>query len=468
MVSIFQALKGADPLSALDGKGGQMVPASKIESEYKKKLVTADEAVKVVKSGDNLYMGLAHGAPVELDEALARRISELNDLDLYSTLPLRAKPFAFYTASHGNSSIRYHCTHFGAAERSSVKGGRLWPIPQQFREEPKFWRESIPAFDVAMFRVGSMDKFGNFNIGPQVADVWGAIARAGTVIVEVMENMPYAHGNETCLNLDDVDYVVHSANPPLLQLPLIEATDEDQKIAGHIVKLIESRSTLQLGIGGLPNTIGTLLCESDIEDLSVHTEMLSDSLVDLYNAGKITGNKAIDKGKMVYTFCCGSQKLYDFIDHNPVCCCAPVDYVNAIETHAKIEKLISINSFLQIDLFGQVNSESIGLRQISGTGGQLDYVLGAFLSRGGKSFLCSPSTQEMPDGTVISRIMPTLPEGTTVTTPRSAVHYIVTEYGAVNLKGRSIAQRAELLVSIAHPKFREGLKQKAIEMGMWP
>ncbi|MDL2286731.1 butyryl-CoA:acetate CoA-transferase [Desulfococcaceae bacterium OttesenSCG-928-F15] len=444
-----------------------MLPVSQIESEYKRKLVHPDEAVKVVKSGDKVYLGLAHGAVVDLDEALARRISELKDLDLYSTLPLRPTPFACYTASRGNSSIRFHCTHFGGAERKVAKDGRLWYVPQQFRELPKYWRENIEAFDVVMFRVGPMDRFGNFNIGPQVSDVWGAMERAKIVIVEVLENMPYAHGHEVSLNLGDVDYVVHSSNPKLLQLPNTEATEVDQKIAAHIVKLIESGSTLQLGIGGLPNTIGSLLCESGIQDLSVHTEMLADSFVDLYNAGKITGNKATDKGKMVYTFCCGSQKLYDFIDHNPVCCTGPVDYVNGIETLAKIEKLISINSCIQVDLFGQVSSESVGLRQISGTGGQLDYVFGGFLSKGGKSFLCTPSTQEMPDGSLESRILPTLPQGTTVTTPRSAVHYIVTEYGAVNLKGRSTAERAELLVSIAHPQFREELKQKAIEMGIW-
>lgn len=444
-----------------------MIPVAQLESEYKKRLVTPDEAMEIVKSGDRLYMGLAHGAVVDLDEALARRISGLKDLDIYSTLPMRTTPFASYTASRGNPTIRFHCAHFGAPERRSVKEGRLWYIPQQFRELPRYWREHVPAFDVVMFRVGPMDKFGNFNIGPQVSDVWGAMEKAKVVIVEVMENMPYAHGHEVCLNLDHVDYVVHSSNPPLFHLPPNGATDVDQKIAGHIVKLIESGSTLQLGIGGLPNTIGALLCESDIQDLSIHSEILSDCIVDLYNAGKITGNKAIDKGKIVYTSCCGSQRLYDFIDHNPVCCTAPVDYVNGIETLTKIEKLISINSCLQVDLFGQVGAESIGLWQVSGTGGQLDYVLGGFLSRGGKSFLCTPSTHETPDGRLSSRILPALPPGTAVTTPRAAVHYIVTEYGAVNLKGRSTAERAELLVSIAHPRFREELKQKAMDMGIW-
>lgn len=444
-----------------------MLPVSQLEFEYKKKLVTPDEAVKVVKPGDRVYLGLAHGAVVDLDEALARRLPELDNLDFYSTLPMRTKPFACYSASSGNPGIRFHCAHFGGPERRSVKEGRLWYIPNQFRELPMAWRESVPAFDVVMFRVGPMDRFGNFNIGPQVSDVWGAMERAKIVIVEVMENMPFAHGHEVSLNLDNVDYVVHSSNPPLFYLPSLEATEVDQKIAGHVVGLIENGSTIQLGIGGLPNTIGALLCESDIEDLSVHSEILTDCVMHLYNAGKISGNKATDRGKIVYTACCGSQSLYDFIDHNPVCCTAPVDYVNGIETLVKIEKLISINSCLHVDLFGQVSSESVGLWQVSGTGGQLDYVLGGFLSKGGKSLLCTPSTYEMPDGTLVSRILPTLPPGTAVTTPRSAVHYIVTEFGAVNLKGRSTAERTELLVSIAHPRFRDELRQKAVEMGIW-
>lgn len=444
-----------------------MYQISQLEEMYKEKLCTSLDAAKLVKSGARLHFGLAHSAVVDLDRAIAKRIGELHDLDIFSTLPLRKGPFECYTASKDNPTIRFHSAHYGGADRKMDRANRCWYIPQQFRELPKYWRENTEQFDIAMFQVGPMDRFGNFNIGPQVADVWAVMENARVVIVEVNESMPFAHGHETSLNLADVDYVVHGSNTPLLEVPPAAASEVDKKIAQHIVPLIESGSTIQFGIGGLPNTIGTLLAESDIEDLSVHTEMLSDCYVDLYNAGKITGNKNIDKGKMVYTFCAGTKKLYDFIDHNPVACTGPVDYVNAIETTRQIDKLISINSCIQVDLFGQVNAESVGYNQISGTGGQLDYALGAFLSKGGKGFLCTPSTRTNPDGTVESLIVPGLPEGATVTTPRSAVHYIVTEYGAVNLKGKSTLERAKLLVSIAHPDFREQLIEKAKAIGTW-
>jgi len=443
-----------------------MYQASQLPEKYREKQITPEAAARLVKAGDRLYFGLAHAAVVDLDAAIAARISELHDLDIFSCLPIRKGPFACYTASMGDPTIRFNSGHYGVSERNMDKEGRCWYIPLQFRELPKYWRENTKRFDIAMLQVGPMDEYGNFNLGPQVADVWAVLENAKVVIVEVNEKMPYAHGHETCLNLDNVNYVVHGSNTPLVQLPPTQATEVDRSIAKHIVGMIESGSTLQFGIGGLPNTIGTLLCESDIGDLSVHTEMLSDCYVDLYNAGKITGNKNTDRGKMVYTFCCGTNKLYDFIDHNPQACSAPVDYVNAVETLCRIDKLISINSCIQVDLFGQVNSETLGFQQISGTGGQLDYVIGAFLSKGGKSFLCTPSAQMLPDGSITSRILPTLPTGSVVTTPRSCVHYVVTEYGAVNLKGKTTWERAELLISIAHPACRDELTRQAERMGI--
>ena len=195
--------------------------------------------------------------------------------------------------------------------------------------------------------------------------------------------------------------------------------------------------------------------------------MFVDAYVHLYKAGKITGNKRTNKGKMVFTFAMGSQEVYDFLDDNPMGYVAPVDYVNAVEVIAANDKVVSINSCLQVDLFGQVNSESAGLQHIGGTGGQLDFVMGAFQSQGGKSFLCTPSTRTNRDGSVQSLIMPTLPQGSIVSAPRSATHYVVTEFGAVNLKGKSTWERAELLISIAHPRFQEDLIREAEKMGIW-
>ena len=224
---------------------------------------------------------------------------------------------------------------------------------------------------------------------------------------------------------------------------------------------------MQLGIGSLPLCIGQMIADSDLRNINAHTEMFTDAYVDLFEAGKLTGNKPIDKGKAVYTFAGGSKRLYDFIDDNPICCNAPVDYVNNIATIARIPNFISVNSCIQVDLYGQVCSESAGHQQISGTGGQLDFVLGAYQSRGGESFLCTPSTRVGKDGKLESLISPVLPKGAIVTTPRMATNHIVTEYGDVDLKGKSTWERAELLISIAHPDFREDLIKEAEKMGIW-
>ena len=336
-----------------------------------------------------------------------------------------------------------------------------------FCELPFFWVNNDCGIDIAMFQVAPMDEHGNFNLGPQVADMWGVIKSAKKIIVEVNENMPIAHGYQTQLNLYGIDYVVEGSNTPLAELPAKEPSETDKLIAAHVVDKIKSHSTLQLGIGSLPLCIGQMIAESDLRNINAHTEMFTDAYVDLFEAGKLTGNKPIDKGKAVYTFAGGSKRLYDFIDDNPICCNAPVDYVNNIATIAQIPNFVSVNSCIQVDLYGQVCSESAGHQQISGTGGQLDFVLGAYQSKGGQSFLCTPATRIRKDGKLESLISPVLPRGAIVTTPRMATNYIVTEYGAVNLKGKSTWERAEMLISIAHPDFRDELIKEAEQMGIW-
>ena len=312
-----------------------------------------------------------------------------------------------------------------------------------------------------------MDQYGNFNFGPQVAEYWGILKKAKVVIVEINENQPVAHGYQNTINLSQITHVVEGSNPSLPIIQPKDPSDIDKKIGNIIIEKIRSNSTLQLGVGGLPNYIGKMLAGSDIQDLSVHSEMFVDAYLKLYEEGKITGNKNLDKGKMVYTFAQGSKNLYDFIDDNPILCIAPVDYVNDVGVIASNDNVVSINSCLQVDLFGQVNSESAGLQNIGGLGGQLDFVMGAFKSKGGQSFLCTPSARVGKDGEKISLIMPTLPQGSIVSIPRSGAHYIVTEYGTVNLKGKSAWERAELLISIAHPDFREDLIREAEKMGLW-
>lgn len=438
-----------------------------VSSEYKRKLVTADNAVKIVKSGDRIHYGLFNGLVVDLDKALAKRVDELYDVKVCTTIWAYPDPPAILTADPESKHFKYLSTHMSAHDRKMNKAGSCWYIPVQFRENTKLWAENVGDIDVAMFQVGPMDAWGNFNLGPQVAEYWGIIGKAKKVIVEVNENQPKALGLKTSINVGQVDYIVEGSNVDLPIIRAKNANDVDKEIARQIVERIESGSTMQLGIGGIPNYVGTMITESDINNLSVHSEMLVDAYYNLYLEGKITGNKNRDTGQIVYTFAQGSKELYEFIDDNPICMCAPVEYVNDIGIIGSNDKVVSINSCLQVDLFTQINSESDVWQHIGGNGGQLDFVMGAFKSKEGQSFLCLPSTRTKKDGTLESLIVPRLPEGSIVTVPRAGVHNIVTEYGMANFKGKSTWERTELLIGIAHPDFRDHLIKEAERMGIW-
>jgi butyryl-CoA:acetate CoA-transferase len=445
----------------------QLCKSSEATAEYKKKLVSADEAVKVVKSGDLIHYGLFCGMIQDLDKALAKRTEELHDVRIGGTIWAYPDPPEILKADPDSKHFHYHSTHMSATDRRMNKEGRCWFIPVQFRENPKMWAENVGDINVAMLQVSPMDRYGYFNFGPQIAEYWAIFSAAKKIIVEVNENQPIVHGVQNAIHISQVDLVVEGSGGRLPNMIAKPASEVEKKIAGHIVERIKSGSSLQLGIGGMPNYVGTMITESDINDLSVHTEMFVDAYVNLFRAGKITGNKNLDKGKMVFTFAMGSQEVYDFLDDNPLGYVAPVDYVNALEVIAANDNVVSINSCLQVDLFGQVNSESAGLQHIGGTGGQLDFVMGAFKSKGGQSFLCTPSVRINKDGSKESLITARLPEGSIVSSPRSATHYVVTEFGAVNLKGKSTWERAELLVSIAHPDFQDELIREAEQMGIW-
>ena len=438
------------------------------QKEYQQKLVSADEAVKIIKSGDWVDYGWCTGTPDALDKALAKRTDELKDVKLRGGILL--KPLAVFEREDAGEHFCWNSWHMSGIERKYISRGFAYYSPIRYSELPRYYRDSIQPDDVVMLMVAPMDKHGYFNFGPNASHLTAMCETSKKIIVEVNENMPRCLGGfENGVHISDVTYIVEGDNPPIGELggggP---ATDVDKAVAKLIVDEIPNGACLQLGIGGMPNAVGSLIAESDLKDLGVHTEMYVDAFVDIAKAGKITGlRKNIDKGRQVYAFGAGTQKLYDYVNENPECMSAPVDYTNDIRQISALDNFMSINNAVDIDLYGQINAESAGTKQISGAGGQLDFVLGAYLSNGGKSFICMSSTFKKKDGTVESRIKPTLDNGSIVTDTRANVHYFVTEYGIVNLKGLSAWQKTEAIISVAHPDFRDQLIKEAEKMHIW-
>ena len=434
---------------------------------YQSKLTTAEEAVKVIKSGDWVDYGFCNTHPHVLDEALARRAPELEDVKVRGGIALW-KP-AIFDIEEPAKHIIYNSHHTSGFERKHIDTGACFYEPMRYSELPRYYYDHINPPDVAMIQVGPMDKHGYFNFGVSASHMKAICDTAKILIVEVNQNMPRCLGGfGESVHISDVDMIVEGRNDPMGQLLSAVPTEIDKAVAKQVVERIPNGACLQLGIGGMPNAVGMLLCESDLKDMSVHTEMYVEAFVDLSLCGKISGaNKSIDHGRQTYSFAAGSQRVYDFLDVNRMCMAAPVSYVNDIRTIAAIDNFMSINNAVDIDLYGQVSSETSGIRHISGAGGQQDFVLGAYLSNGGKSFICLSSTFKKKDGTLASRIRPTLAEGSIVTDTRVNTMYVVTEYGCVNLKGLSSWERAEALISIAHPDFREELIQAAQKQKIW-
>jgi acyl-CoA hydrolase len=430
------------------------------------KRISADEAATLVKPGMWLDYGASIGQPDTFDEALARRLGPLTDVRIRSVLTTR--PRAVLEADPDVRHVHWFSTHFSGYDRRKHDAGLAHYLPVNLGEVPDYYRRFIDPPDIVVFKAAPMDDKGFFNFGPSSLWMRALVERGKVVIVEETATMPYVHGSETGVHVSEVDYIIPGNDKPMAELPKPPATEVDKAVARLIAAEVEDGSCLQIGIGGMPNAVCSLLAESHVKDLGIHTEMMTDGIVDLYRAGRVTGaRKQINPGRMVCTFALGAQYLYEFLDHNPEVEFHPVDYTNLPHIIMQNDNVVAINNTTQIDLQGQAASESDGFRHISGTGGQLQFMRGAYSSRGGKSFMCLASTYDKK-GERKSRIVTALTRGNVVTTPRTDIMYVVTEYGMVNLKGRSIAERARLLISIAHPDFREELERDAYEHRLIP
>ena len=435
---------------------------------YQNKLTTAASAANVIQSGDWVDYGWCVNTPVAVDKEVAKRLPSLENVNFRGGI-LMWVPEIFQIEDPA-AHMTWNSWHMGGIERKAVAQGFSFYSPIRYSELPRYYRDLSCPSRVAIFQVSPMDEHGYFSFGPSASHLAACCERAEVIIVEVNENMPRCLGGfENGIHISKVDMVVEGDNPPIGEMGGgAAATDVDQAVAKLIVEEIPDGACLQLGIGGMPNAVGTMIAESDLKDLGVHTEMYVDAFVDIAKAGKITGaKKNIDRYRQTYAFGAGTKKMYDYLNDNPECRSAPVEYTNDIRSISALDNFISINNTVDIDLYGQVNAESAGIRNISGAGGQLDFVLGAYLSKGGKSFICCSSTFTNKQGEKVSRIRPTLANGSIVTDTRANIHYFVTEYGKVNLKGLSTWQKAEAIISVAHPDFRDELIKEAESMHIW-
>lgn len=433
--------------------------------EYKQKLRSAEDAVSVVKSGDWVDYTSCLGKPVLLDQALAKRRDELYDVKIRGNL--MAGPLAVVECDESQEHFVYHSWHCSPYERRLCDKGLCYYIPMVFHNNAAYY-EFFLDLNVVMVSVTPMDSHGYFNFSVNTG-VAAPIARmADIVIVEVNEHLPKINGGyDECIHISEVDYIVEGKHEMPIDLVPTLPTDTDKKIAELLLPYIVDGSTLQLGIGSMPNAVGEILAHSDLKDIGMHTELCSDAYLELYKTGKLTNKKKqIDRGKGVFGCAVGSRQLYEWLNENPGVCAYPLEYVNRPSVIAQIDNMVSINSCVAVDLYGQVAAESSGARQISGTGGQLDFLIGASASRGGKAFICMSSVYIDKYGQTYSRIRPQF-DGDIITSPRSQIYFLATEYGVINLEGRSTWERAEAIISIAHPAFRDYLIKEAEKRKIW-
>jgi len=427
-------------------------------SEYRKKLITPEKAAGLINDGDTLVHAMAVGEPPALLGAIADRVrsGHLQDIKVFSLLPM-AHAGRTILAPDLADKIHHYSWFVSASDRELVRSGRYHFVPNEFHQIPRLCREFME-IDAALTTVSPMDKAGFFSFGATNDYISTAARCARRLIVEVNPRMPRVFG-DSLLHVSEVDAVVEY-DAPLLEVTPTSPKPEAEIIGGLIAQLIPNGATLQLGIGGIPNAVCHYLANH--QDLGIHTELMCPGMVHLIKKGVITGRqKSLHPRKHVFTNALGDREMFEFMHDNPSMESYPVSYTNAPHIVAMNDKMISINSTIEVDLLGQCNSEYLGGFEFSGTGGQLDFVRGAFNSPGGKSIIAFYSTAHQEE---ISRVVPRLAPGTVVTTPRMDTHYLATEFGAVNLKGKSTGERALDIISLAHPKFRDDLLQEAQNM----
>ncbi|MEX0601807.1 MAG: acetyl-CoA hydrolase/transferase C-terminal domain-containing protein [Bacteroidota bacterium] len=418
-------------------------------STYKSKVVTPEEAVGVVNSGDRIFVSGNAATPALVINALARRKDDLFNVEVNHVLLLGDDPLA---KPGMEDHFRHNSLFVGPADRQAIADGRSEYVPIHLSEIPALFVDHVIPLDVAFIHVSPPDAHGFMSYGVECAASKAAAEHAKIVVAQVNENMPRTLG-DVFVHVSRVHKIVECSEP-LMTLEAGESSDIERQIAVHIAGLIEDGATLQLGIGGIPDAV--IMQLDGKRDLGIHTEMVSDGVVKALERGIVTNaKKTLHPGKVIATFVLGSQQLYEYVHNNPLFEIHPCDYTNSPFVVAQNAKMVAINSAIEVDLTGQVCSDSIGTKIYSGFGGQVDFIRGASYSKGGKPIIALPSTTKNGE---VSRIVTLLKSGAGVVTSRADVHYVVTEYGIASLHGRNLAQRAEALVAIAHPRFRAELE----------
>lgn len=418
---------------------------------YKDKVISAKDGAKLINSNSRVVLGHAAATPTAVINEMIKSKERYENVEIVHMLSLGG---CEYARGDLKNHFRHNALFVGGNSRRPLSEGIGDYTPCFFNEVPSLFKNEILKVNVAIVQLSKPDENGMMSFGLSNDYTKTAAEVADIVIAEVNPNMPRVMG-ENFIHIDKVDYIVE-VDYPLFEIKPPVISDIEKAIGENCASLIEDGSTLQLGIGAIPDAV--LLFLKDKKDLGIHTEMFSDGVLELVEAGVINNSKkTLHNGKMISTFLMGTKRLYDFVDNNPDVELYPVDYVNHPAVIMQNENLVSINSCLQVDLMGQVSSESIGLTQFSGVGGQVDYVRGASMAKGGKSIIAMPSTASKGK---ISRIVPFIDKGSAITTSRNDVNYIVTEYGVANLKGKTLRERAKALINISHPDFREELNKE--------